>query len=107
MRNRVEQGRRRHELTRLAVAALDDFQVQPGLLYFHAVGRHAETLDGGDRPCTNGTYRQQAGADRLTGQVDGTSAALCDTAPEFGARQTQDIAQYPQERHIGEQVNAS
>jgi len=24
------------------------------------------------------------------------SAALCDAAPEFGARQTQDIAQYPQ-----------
>jgi hypothetical protein len=37
--------------------------------------------------------------------VDGTSAALGDTAPEFGARQTQDIAQCPQERHIGRNVD--
>ena len=49
MRDRIEQGRRRHDLARLAIAALDDFEIQPSLLYFRAVGRSADALDGRDR----------------------------------------------------------
>src|SRR5262249_17300374 len=43
--------------------------------------------------------RQQAGSDRLALQMHRTGSALCDPASEFRARESEDIAQYPQERH--------
>jgi hypothetical protein len=39
--------------------------------------------------------------------VDGTSAALCDAAPEFRTRLSEDVAQYPEKRHLGRDVNVS
>jgi hypothetical protein len=95
------------DLTGLAVPALDDFQIKPGLLHFGAVGRSPDSLNGGNCPRTNRTYRQKAGADRLAGQMDRTGAALCDAAPELRPRQPQDVAQYPEKRHIGRDVDLS
>src|ERR1700716_3430103 len=43
-----EQGRGRHDLAGLAVAALDHFEIQPRLLHLGAGSRGADTFDGGD-----------------------------------------------------------
>src|SRR6185369_88574 len=43
--SRIEQGRCGHDLSRLAIAALDDFDVQPRLLHLRAGGRGADGLD--------------------------------------------------------------
>src|SRR5579862_187022 len=45
-----KQGRRRHDLARLAIAALNDFKIQPGFLHFGARFRCAHAFDGGNRP---------------------------------------------------------
>jgi hypothetical protein len=39
--------------------------------------------------------------------MDRTSAALCDAAPELRTGQSQDVAQYPEKRHIGRDVDLS
>jgi hypothetical protein len=59
------------------------------------------------RSFTNRAHRQETGAGRLAGDVDRTGAALRDAAAEFGAREAQDVAQYPKERHIGRNVGLS
>jgi hypothetical protein len=106
-RDRVEERRGRHDLAGLALPALDDFQIKPGLLHFGAVDRGPDPLNGGNCPRTNRTYGQKAGADRLAGQMDRASAALCDAAPELRTRQPQDVAQYPEKWHIGRDVDLS
>src|SRR5258705_7837851 len=41
---RREQGRGRHDLARLAIAALDHFKVEPGFLHLGASGPSADAL---------------------------------------------------------------
>src|ERR1700738_3906400 len=43
-----EQGRGRHDLAGLAIAALDHFEIEPRLLHLGAGSRGADTFDGGD-----------------------------------------------------------
>ena len=49
MRIACKQRRRRHDLARLAVAALQDFAVEPGFLDLGAGRRRADRLDRRDR----------------------------------------------------------
>src|SRR5277367_4338424 len=58
MRGGVEQGRRGHDLSRLAVPALDDLQVEPGLLHFGAGRRGADSLDRRDGALADGSHGQ-------------------------------------------------
>ena len=44
-----EQRRGGHDLTRLAIAALNDLEIEPRLLDFLSCRRVADRLDGGDR----------------------------------------------------------
>jgi hypothetical protein len=37
--------------------------------------------------------------------VHGAGAALSDAAPEFGAGKSQDIAQHPEQGHIGRSIS--
>src|SRR5215831_15036415 len=53
MRCGSEQCGCRHDLARLAIAALDDFQIQPGLLHLRSGGSCAHTLDRGDDAIAN------------------------------------------------------
>src|SRR5919108_2678440 len=93
-----------NDLTRLAVAALRNVARDPGPL--HGVGfasgnafyrRHLATAERRDG--------QRAGPRRLPIQKDGARAALGDTAAEFGAHQTQRVAEHPQQRSIGEHID--
>ena len=58
MRGGVEQRRRRHDLPRLAIPALDDFEIEPCLLEFRAVGRGTDRFYGRDLAFTDGTDRE-------------------------------------------------
>jgi hypothetical protein len=99
LRDLFEQRRRRHDLARLAVAALDDVEVDPRLL--HRLGgarrqafdrRHALARDAD----TGAEHERRARLD-----VDGAGAALGDAAPVFGARETEVVAKHPQQRVSG------
>src|SRR6267154_318714 len=55
-----EQRRRGHDLAGLAIAALRDLQVDPGLLDLPAGGRGADGLDRGDALARRGSDRRDA-----------------------------------------------
>src|ERR1700726_4714690 len=66
-----EECRSRHDLARLAVSALDHFEVEPGFLYFRAGRRSAHAFDRGDGAIAHGTNRQNTGAYRLAVEMHG------------------------------------
>ena len=101
---RGEQRRGRHDLAGLAIAALHDFEVEPGLLHLGAGGRRADAFDGGDRAVADRADRQHAGAHRLAVDMHGAGAALRDAAAEFRAGHAEHIAQHPEQRHVGGRV---
>ena len=94
-----EQSGGRHDLTRLAVAALRHLFIDPGLLYgvqsgisvVHAFDGRALLPD--SRRCRRhtGTYGRAV-------HVHGACAALCDATAEFCAGQADVIADDPQQR---------
>src|SRR3984957_3897359 len=105
VRGGVEQRRRRHDLPGLAVAALDHLQIQPCLLHLRAGRGGADALDGRDRALADRPHRQETGAYRRAVDMHGAGAALRYAAPELGAGETQDIAQHPQQGHVGRSID--
>src|SRR5579863_3863844 len=105
MRSGVEQSRCRHDLARLAVAALDHLQLEPCLLHFGPRAGRADALDGGDCALADRAHGQEAGAHRRTVHMHGAGTALRYPASELGAGEPQDIAQYPEKRHIGGSID--
>src|ERR1700722_8688765 len=96
-----KQRRRRHDLPRLAVAALDDIHVEPSFLDLLAGGSRADPLDGGNRLVADGTHREDARTDRLSVQVDGAGTALSDAAAELSAHQPDHVPKDPEQGHLG------
>src|SRR6266478_5305337 len=95
-----QQGRRRHDLAGLTIAALRHVQLDPGLLYrMAAIGR--QTLDGGHAPRADGVHTRDARVDWLPVQVYGARTAQGHAAAELGAGQAQRVAQHPQQRRVG------
>src|SRR5271165_2398866 len=105
VRGAVEQGGCRHDLSGLAVAALDDLQVQPRLLYFGTGRGGAYAFDGGDCALSDRPHAQQTGAHRCAVHMHGAGAAQRHAASELGAGKSQNIAQYPQQRHVGRRID--
>src|SRR3984957_12172358 len=97
---RCEQGCRRHDLARLAIAALDHFEIEPGLLHLCTGRRGADTFDGGDGAITNGSHRQHTGTHRLAIDMHRAGAALGDAAAEFRSGHAEHVAQNPEQGHI-------
>src|SRR6516162_4330606 len=90
-----QKRRRRHDLSRLAVAALRHFADEPGLLRCGAAARLADALDGRDCFSRNGAERRDTGARRGAVDVHGAGAAQAEAAAEFGARHAEDVAKRP------------
>ena len=90
--------RRRHDLPRLAVAALNHFEIKPGLLHLGAGLGRADALNCGDGAAANRSDRQKTRAHRVAVDMHGAGATLGDAAAVFGASHTKHIAQHPQER---------
>ena len=104
LRRGREQRRGRHDLARLAVAALDHFELEPGLLHLRAGGvaptpSIVVTARSRDR-----ADRQHAGAHRLAVEMHGAGAALRDAAAELGAGHAEHVAQHPEQRHVRRRV---
>src|SRR5689334_5504722 len=100
MRVLREQRRRRHDLARLAVAALHDLEVEPRLLHLLAGRRFSNGLDGGDLLAGRRGYRCDARASRLAVEVHGAGPAQRHPAAELRAGQADDITQHPEDGHV-------
>src|SRR5437879_203525 len=99
-----EQRRGGHDLPRLAVAALRHVFLDPRALHgVRAVP--GEALDRGHPFAGDGGHGQYAGARRDAVQVDGAGAALGDAAAELGAGEPERVAQHPEERRVGGDVD--
>src|SRR5215469_7760548 len=94
-----QQGRRRHDLPRLAIAALWNVQLRPRFLHsVAAIGRQA--FDGRDSLSRHARYGSDAGANGLSVLVDRARAAQRHAAAEFRTGHSQRVAQHPQQRHL-------
>ena len=90
-----QKRRSRHDLSRLAVAALDDLMVKPGLLNLGACRRVADRLDCRDLRFAETFDAGDAGTRRDAINMYGARAALRDATPEFGAGHTEYVSQHP------------
>ena len=92
-----QEGYRRHDLSRLAVAALRHVELLPCNLHrMRSVGR--KTFDRRYFRPGGSLDRKRTGARRPPVDVNGTSAALSNAAGELGAGETYGVTQHPQER---------
>src|SRR5713226_2896123 len=91
----LEQGRDRHDHPALAIAALRDIVVDPGLLHLVQRATGGEALDRRDLLGADRTDRDRAGAHRDPVDVDRTGAALGDPAAVFRAGQADRVAHHP------------
>src|SRR5690606_21816927 len=96
----LEQAYRRHDLPRLAIAALGDVLLDPGLLHHlaHWIGLHA--FNGGYRSSGHVRDRCDAGADRRAIHMHRAGAAQRHAAAELGAGHAQLVTQRPEQRHV-------
>src|SRR3989475_9004666 len=104
MRLGREQGGGGHDLAGLAVAALDDLEIEPGLLHPAAGRSFPRRLDGRDGFARGSGHRRDAGADRPAIEMHRAGSAQRRAAAELGAGQSDDVAQYPErsEEHTSE-----
>src|SRR2546425_137971 len=98
MRLGREQGGGGHDLAGLAVAALDDLEIEPGLLHPAAGRSFPRRLDGRDGFADG--HRRDAGADRPAIEMHRAGSAQRRAAAELGAGQSDDVAQYPEQGHV-------
>src|SRR5918995_252131 len=92
--------RSRHDLAGLAVAALNDLSIEPGLLDLCALRCRADRLDGSDLGLANTVDRRDAGTRGDAVDMHRTRAAERQAAAEFGAGHAKHVAQYPQQRSV-------
>jgi hypothetical protein len=100
----LEERRGLHDLAGLAIAALRHVVGAPGALHgMRAV--LAQPLDRRDLLTRRFADGGDAGPHRLAVEMHGARAAGADTAAEFCAVQPEDIAQRPEERHVGVDID--
>src|SRR5262249_21329563 len=87
--------RRRHDLPRLAVAALRNFLGDPGLLKRMAAV-YRQTFNSSDSLSFDGADLRDARTDRLTIEMDRAGAALRDAAAELSACQAEIFTEHPE-----------
>src|SRR5215510_10403600 len=95
-----------HDLARLAVAALRDLAIDPGLLDPGARRGRADRLDGGDLGAADAVDRGDAGTRRLAADMHRAGAAQRHAAAEFRAGHAEHVAQHPEERGIAVDIDA-
>src|SRR5688572_3113431 len=94
----------RHDLTRLAVAALWDVELRPRALQgMRSVRR--EPFDRDDRGVADGRHRRRARPHGVAAQVHGARAALADAAAELGPLQVEDVSEHPQQGHVAGDID--
>src|SRR5580704_7226663 len=102
----LEQRNCRHHHAALAIAALRHVEVEPGLLHRVQLAVLRQRLDGGDLLGADRSDRDLARARGDTVDVYGAGAALGDAAAVFGAGQADRVADDPEQRRVGFNVDA-
>src|SRR5262249_26009736 len=95
-----QQGSDRHDHAGLAVSALRNVVVDPGLLHLVQNPSLGEPLDGRDLLALGGAHRQRARAHGLTVDMHRASTALGYSAPVLGAGQADVLANHPEQRCV-------
>ena len=90
----AEQRRRRHDHPGLAIAALRDVELGPGLLH-RMVAVVREAFDGRDLPAIRHHDRHHAGPHRDAVDMHGAGAANSDAAAELASGQVEILAHDP------------
>jgi hypothetical protein len=101
-----QQGSGLHDLAGLAITALRDIHLAPGLLD-RVIAGGMETFDGRDFPVDHVGDRGDAGAYRLLVHNNGACTAESLAAAEFRARQSDFIPDKPEEWEIRVAIPAS
>src|SRR5262249_20647249 len=83
-----------------AIAALNDLEVEPGLLDLLADGSASDRLDGRDRMPDRSRDRHHAGSSGDAIQVHRAGAAERSAATELGPVHAEQVAQDPEQRHL-------
>lgn len=93
-----------HDLSRLTVPTLRNVDFHPSLLDgMSAVG--GKPLDGGDLFARDGRYGRHTRTGGFTFDVYRASSAQRHAAPELRASHVQCVPQYPEERHLGANID--
>ncbi len=100
----AEERGRRHDLAGLAVAALRDVLLDPRRLERVEAVR-GQAFDGRDLRARDLADRRHAGSHRLAIEVHGARAAEGHAAAEFGAGEIELVAEHPEERRVGRDVD--
>src|SRR5271166_915414 len=95
----LQEGRRLHDLPRLAVAALRNLKLDPGPLQWMPSFR-IEPFDRRDVGVGDVTHGRDAGARRPPAHMHGAGAAHADAAAEFRPGEADNVADDPQQRRI-------
>src|SRR5215475_11259664 len=106
MRVACEKRRGRHDLSGLAVAALDHFMVEPGLLDLRACRCRADPLDGGHLRLADAVNRSDAGTGGDAVDMHSAGAAQRHAASELRPGHAEHIAQDPEQRRIAIHIDA-
>ena len=91
---------RRHHLARLAVAALHDILLDPGLLHRVQLSRRSKALDRCDCMIHGGTNPSLARTDRVAVEMDGADAAKPQPAAVLRSHHSKLGAQHPQQGRV-------
>src|SRR5882762_1721626 len=102
-----EQRRCGHDLAGLAIAALRNLQLDPGLLDLLAGGGGTDSFDRSDALAGRGRDRRDARAHGLAVEVDRARAAQSEAATEFRAGHSEHIAQHPEQRRVVVDIDAA
>src|SRR6202011_4403504 len=104
MRVAGQERRSGHDLARLAVPALNDLPVEPGLLDLGARRCRADCLDRCDLGGADAVYRSDTGTGDDAVDMHRAGAAESCAAAELGAGHAEHVAQHPQKRSIAVDV---
>jgi hypothetical protein len=94
-----------HDHPRLAVAALPDIVLDPGRLHLAQLPALGEAFNSGDFLAFDCGYRHHAGARCRAVDVHGARAALRDAAAIFRSGEADLLAQHPEQRGAGIDVD--
>src|SRR5882672_11166463 len=101
-----KQRRRRHDLTGLTIATLDDVELEPRLPQRVPNRRLADRLNRGDSFVADGVDPRDARARRHAVDMHGARTAQRDAASELRATHAEHVAQHPEQGRVGIDVGA-
>lgn len=101
-----QQSHNTHDHARLTITTLRNLLIDPGLLHRMQTLLTGQAFDRRNLFISQVRNRQYAGSHRLAIDMDRAGTALRDPASVFRAGELQNIAQYPEHRHLAVNIDA-